>query len=78
MAGDPLPTRVGRWLRLGPMYLAIRYGDRAARRFVPTRHRDGEPAPGVSLIIPDRGTPDLLGPTLASATVALARIGEPV
>lgn len=78
MAGDPLPTRVGRWLRLGPMYLAIRYGDRAARRFVPTRHLDGELAPGVSLIIPDRGTPDLLGPTLASATVALARIGEPV
>ena len=77
MARDPLPTRIGRWLRLGPMYLAIRYGDRPARRFAPTRHPESMMAPGISLIIPDRGTPDLLGPTLASAATALANISEP-
>ncbi len=77
MMRDPLSTRVRRWLQLGPMYLAIRYGDRAARRFVPTIHSDPDVQAGLSLIIPDRGTPDLLRPTLAAAVVALARVEEP-
>ncbi len=68
-------AKMHRLLRLTPMYLAVRYGDRArASRRGP---RAPAPAPGVSLIIPDRGTPDLLAPTLANAMAALAQLNEP-
>ena len=77
-----LSFHLQRALRLGPIYLAIRLAKifaaitprrslwRAARRPRPF-------APGISVLIPERGTPDLLAETLAAATVALARVDEP-
>lgn len=70
-----LLSKLGRWMRLAPMYLAVRYGDRA--RLPRRRARAPAPGDGVTLIIPDRGTPDLLAPTLAKAVAALAMIKEP-
>ena len=69
-----------RWarLRFAPLYLALRAAERLARaRPWPRRARDEAEGGGVSVLIPERGTPDLLSDTLAAAEAALARIDEP-
>lgn len=79
MAGDALAVRVRRWMTLGPLYAALLASEWIAKRFPkpwPRRRRGWKP--GVSVLIPERGTPDLLAGTLAAARAALARIdGEP-
>lgn len=67
-------------LRLLPLRAAVsiahRLGTRAPGTW-PKRSRDVDFAPGISVLIPERGTPDLLADTLAAAQVALQRVDEP-
>ncbi|HSX62505.1 MAG TPA: glycosyltransferase [Tahibacter sp.] len=49
----------------------------ARRRPGPPLVARGERGRGISVIVPERGTPDLLVDTLAALDAALARIGEP-
>lgn len=63
-----------------PLYFATNAGSLLARFFPgrwPTRPRDDGGKPGVSVIVPERGTPDLLDETLTALAAALARIDEP-
>ena len=66
-------------LRFTPLHLALIGADLLARVW-PTRWRTraaGSFKPGVSVLIPERGTPDLLAECLAAADTALRRIDEP-
>lgn len=66
-------------LRFTPLHLALIGADLLAR-FWPGRWKTRAPvalAPGVTVLIPERGTPDLLAESLASAAAALAAIDEP-
>jgi GT2 family glycosyltransferase/glycosyltransferase involved in cell wall biosynthesis len=68
-----------RW-RFLSLRLAISAAHRLGARLRepwPQRARDIDFAPGVSVLIPERGTPDLLADTLAAAEIALQRIEEP-
>lgn len=67
-------------VRWWPLALALRLANRLARtwpgrwpRRAPARHR-----PGLSVLIPERDTPDLLAATLQAAWEALQRVPEPV
>ena len=63
-------------LRLMPMYLALRAAGRLSTSRRPAV--SGMPVrPGISVVIPERGTPELLAPALASVERALARCAEP-
>lgn len=75
-----LPARLWRRLRFAPLYLVSRSAGLLARvggRRWPRRPRDETIVPGIDVLIPERGTPDLLARTLAAAEIALARCGEP-
>jgi len=74
--------RVGtlaRMIRCAPLGLALAAAGLLARR----RARGPVPSPsagwkpGLSIIVPERGTPDLLAETLAAVTQALASVDEP-
>ena len=74
--------RAGHALRLWrfvPLAAALAASGLLARRRTPpaTQPDGGAAAPGVSVIVPERGTPDLLEETLAALRVALGRIDEP-
>ncbi len=67
-------------LRFVPHLVALYAASILARRggaAWPRRARDELGARGVAILIPERGTPDLLAETLAAARAALARIDEP-
>jgi GT2 family glycosyltransferase len=60
------------------MYLALRVADRLARHWPRAAARPSSPwRPGITVIIPERDAPELLGDALASLHAALARIDEP-
>ena len=65
------------WLNYGALYIALRTAPLVSRL-----HRRARPSlsaaipVGVSLIIPERGTPDLLAETLQAAKIALQQIDE--
>jgi GT2 family glycosyltransferase len=68
-------------LRLAPMYLALLAADRAPTG-VASRARhvaaDAEVRrPGLSVLIPERDTPEMLAGTLAALSTALRRVDEP-
>jgi len=72
----PAKWRPWRFLPLrAALSAAHRFGARPAPW--PLRERDDDTPPGVSVLIPERGTPDLLADTLAAAEVALRELGEP-
>ena len=67
-----------RRLRFAPLYLALRAAAALAprdRNPWPRRGRDEPSGPGLDLLIPERGTPDLLARTLAAAVEAQRRCG---
>jgi O-antigen biosynthesis protein len=74
--------RAGLTLRLWrcvPLAAALATAGLMARRRTPTSpepHVSGE-APGLSVIVPERGTPDLLEETLAALAQALKQVDEP-
>lgn len=65
------------WLHYGALYVALRLAPLFSR-WSRSRHplRSDEIPVGVSLIIPERGTPDLLAETLRAAKAALQQIDE--
>lgn len=67
-------------LRFTPLHLALLAANQWARWRPGSweRQRDSTWQPGVSVLIPERGTPDLLAECLDAALVASARISEPV
>jgi GT2 family glycosyltransferase len=86
LASDPSCSGVSALLRLlevSPVYASIRLGNMIAaaiRRLAPPRLRPFPPAPqskGISVVIPERGNPGLLGECLTSVEQALAEIEEP-
>ncbi|MEO8672867.1 MAG: glycosyltransferase [Tahibacter sp.] len=67
--------------RFVPLYLATAAAGLWARFFPGTwqgRDQARVDAPGITVLIPERGTPDVLGATLRAAVVATALLGEPV
>ena len=61
-----------------PLALALFGADALARlRPGPARIARGRRGRGISVIVPERGTPDLLADTLSALDAALARIAEP-
>lgn len=77
------PTGPSGWrrvLRFLPLYLAMRAAGVAAALPPKPRWKPEQRAPwrpGISVIVPERGTPDLLADTLAGLHVALQAIDEP-
>lgn len=66
------------WWYFGWLYVALRLAPLLSH-LVPAARRPVAGVPGgVSLLIPERGTPDLLAQTLEHAGAALARIDEPM
>ncbi len=67
-------------VRFTPLHLAMLLADSLARWRPGRWTRQNRPALGcgISVLIPERGTPDLLSECLAAAELALAQIGEPV
>ncbi len=64
------------WSRFIPMFIALKLADRRSRR-PPFRRSMPQWEPGVSVLIPECGTPELLGLTLAHAVAAVAVLEEP-
>src|SRR5437870_5041166 len=66
-------------LRLTPLFLSMAIADRLARGHAITRARGSLPPwrPGISVIIPDRSSPELLLQALDSLHVALTHVDEP-
>lgn len=66
-------------LRFAPLHLALLAADARARWSAGAwpRVRQDAAAPGISVLIPERGTPDLLAETLQAAVIALAQVAEP-
>lgn len=74
----PLVAGALRLLPHLPLVAAIFAADLLARlRPGPARIARGERGRGISVVIPERGTPDLLVDTLTALDAALARIAEP-
>jgi len=76
--GKPSGSLLPRW-RCIPLYLALGWGSRLAallRRVRTGVRRLRAWRPGISIVIPERGTPDLLAQTLASARAAIKQLGE--
>lgn len=66
------------WLHYGALYIALRLAPLASRLQRRARPSASAAMPlGVSLIIPERGTPQLLAETLQAAKIALQQIDEP-
>jgi GT2 family glycosyltransferase len=61
-----------------PLAAAL-FGADALARWFPGKRRSAAAAtaPGLAVIVPERGTPDLLAETLAALMAALARVDEP-
>lgn len=78
-AGTPL-EKLQRRLRLLPLFATVRivrflaWVIPGSRQWHPTR--PGPWQPGISVLIPERGTPDLLGETLEAAVAAARRVSE--
>src|SRR5215471_1284877 len=72
-------TRLRQRARLAPLYLAVAVCDRFAK--APRRPRPvGHPktwSAGISVVIPDRDAPELLGEALDSIDAAFDSVGEP-
>lgn len=67
---------MGRFL---PLYLALNAAGAIARALPgrwARREQHRVDSPGVSILVPERGTPDLLGATLQAAIAAAAQVGE--
>ena len=65
------------WLHYGALYIALRMAPLVSRLHRRARPSSSAAIPvGVSLIIPERGTPDLLAETLQAAKIALQQIDE--
>lgn len=65
------------WLHYGPLYLALWLAPLASRLVRSSGPVPGTTIPvGISVLIPERGTPDLLADTLAAAIAALADVDE--
>lgn len=64
-------------LRFAPLHAALVAADALGRRGGAWPRQRSAWRPGLSVLIPERGTPDLLAETLAAATVALAAVDEP-
>ena len=65
-------------LRFAPLYCALLAADRLPAAPAHRRGPDAAPAgPGVSVVIPERDTPDMLAGTLVALMAALDRIDEP-
>jgi GT2 family glycosyltransferase len=80
MGGRRLPLwlePIVREVRLTLVGLACATGDLLRRRRLHAPLLRAAWRPGVSVLIPERGTPDLLAQALASLVPALARVGEP-
>jgi GT2 family glycosyltransferase len=68
-------------LRFLPLYAAMSAADWLAPKLPkrwPQPRRERMPAAGVSVIVPERGTPDMLAITLDALAAACARLDEPV
>ena len=68
-------------LRFLPLYTAMQAADSLAAKLPrrwPQPRRERAPAPGLSVIVPERGTPTTLAVTLDALAAACAKIGEPV
>jgi len=80
LRGAVPPARRLSRMRLAPFYLALKSGrilGRLLSRFQYTPERLPEWQPGMSIIIPERGTPALLRDCLISVMAALGRLDEP-
>ena len=64
-------------LRLAPLYLAMLAADRWPARGGAPAAALAHWAPGISVIVPERDTPSMLGETLAALDAARAQVGEP-
>ncbi len=73
--------RIGFQLRFLPLYGAMLAADWLAKK-LPLRWPRGDHArrfkPGLSVIVPERGTPDLLALTLGALAAACTQVDEPV
>ncbi len=76
MTRRSLPEKLRAWSRFIPMFIALKIAERRSRR-QPVQRRLGQWQPGVSVLIPESGTPDLLATTLARAAAAIAILDEP-
>lgn len=66
------------WLHYGALYFALRLAPLLSRLQRQSRPSQSSAIPvGVSLIIPERGTPDLLAETLRAAKASLQLVDEP-
>ena len=71
-----LPLKLIKYWHFIPMYLALRYA-RLRSRQTPQLREPAAWGKGISVLIPESGTPDLLLATLAHASAALAQVDEP-
>jgi len=68
-------------LRFLPLFAAMRAADWLAPKLPlrwPRGGRSQRFAPGITIVVPERGTPDLLATTLSALAAACAEIDEPV
>jgi GT2 family glycosyltransferase len=73
-----LPQKLFNCWRFIPMYLALRQARQQAKRIpAPALREAVEWGTGISVLIPESGTPDLLQATLAHVSVALTEVEEP-
>ena len=76
MTNRSLLQKLCAWSRFIPMYIALKYAEQRGRG-KPYRRALGQWGTGISVLIPECGTPDLLHTTLAHATAAVAVLTEP-
>lgn len=72
-----LPLKAIKYWRFIPLYLAIRLARYRSKHPTIRWREAAEWGTGVSILIPESGTPDLLQATLAHASAALAQVEEP-
>ncbi|MEP6938202.1 MAG: glycosyltransferase [Rudaea sp.] len=71
--------RAGFLLRFVPLFASMQLADWLAPRLPirwPRREHPLEHSPGISIVVPERGTPDLLAATLSALSAACAAIDE--
>jgi len=76
MTRRTLLQKIGAWSRFIPMFIALKIAEQRSLG-KPVRRMLGQWGTGVSVLIPESGTPELLGKTLAHATRAVAVLAEP-
>ena len=76
MTRRTLLQKLGAWSRFIPMFIALKIAEQRSLG-KPVRRMLGQWGTGVSVLIPESGTPELLGKTLAHATRAVAVLAEP-